>query len=391
MFTHPTKTRFIIENPTYFLAIRVLEDHGISRDSTIKIPVDQDGLRVDVLEETLHSEEEPVLPPSVCGEKRFKYLLFLVPSFSNPTGISLSLERRKRLVELARKHDILVVCDDVYHLLHLGTSTADADADPPQGTSCRPPPRVVSFDLLDDSFGNVISNQASCAALSLLALLVKSLNTDATSAAVLSLLALLVQSTNSDANRRYVAQSFSKILGPGLRLGWVEAGRGIINQFLKSGLLYSGGSPSHFTSGIVGSALSTGVLKKHLLLLPYSRYLLYWYTGTNTDANGALDRCAHETPAPAALSLLLCTPFTTMCVCPLALSTGVLKKHLLPLFYTLSLLLYPPFTTVYSLSTGVLKKHLLRLRDTFRTRMLFMCTLLQQLMVRICVYVYRNS
>ena len=78
-----------------------------------------------------------------------------------------------------------------------------------------------------------------------------------------------------------------------------------------------------------------------------------------------------------------------MCVCPLALSTGVLKKHLLPLFYTLSLLLYPPFTTVYSLSTGVLKKHLLRLRDTFRTRMLFMCTLL--LMVRICVYVYRNS
>ena len=165
LFTHPTKTRFIIENPTYFLAIRVLEDHGISRESTIKIPVDQDGLRVDVLEETLQSEEEPVLPPSVCGEKRFKYLLFLVPSFSNPTGISLSLERRKRLVELARKHDILVVCDDVYHLLHLGTSTADADADQPQGTSCRPPPRVVSFDLLDNSFGNVISNQASCVTL----------------------------------------------------------------------------------------------------------------------------------------------------------------------------------------------------------------------------------
>lgn len=209
IFTHPNKTRVIIENPTYFLAIRVLEDHGISRNDTIKINVDEDGLQVDELERLLDTLEPPQLPPPLFGEKRFNYLLFLVPTFSNPTGITLSLERRRKLVDIARKHDILVVCDDVYHLLHLSPDY-------------RPPPRVVSFDL-DSGFGNVISNQ-----------------------------------------------SFSKILGPGLRLGWVEAAPGIVRQFQKSGLMYSGGCPSHFVSGIVGSAIETGILKKNLNLLRHT-------------------------------------------------------------------------------------------------------------------------
>ncbi|KAJ1552573.1 hypothetical protein HK405_010799 [Cladochytrium tenue] len=197
-------TKFIIENPTYFLAIRVLEDHGISRNDTLKVPTDEDGLRVDVLAELLEREPVPETPPSLFGEKRFKYLLFLVPTYSNPNGITLPLERRKALLALARKHDVLVVCDDVYHLLGFGAP---------------PPPRLVSLDL-DSEFGNVISNQ-----------------------------------------------SLSKIMGPGVRLGWVEGAKGIVGQYLKSGLMYSGGSPNHLTSGILGSAIETGSLKENLALM----------------------------------------------------------------------------------------------------------------------------
>ncbi|KAJ3328292.1 Peptidyl-prolyl isomerase cwc27 [Blyttiomyces sp. JEL0837] len=199
-----TSDKLVITNGASGSFSKVLEDHGIGRDSTIKIPIDDDGLRVDLLEKAIENSP-PVedFPPSLFGEKRFKYLLFLVPTYSNPTGRTLSTERRAKLVEIARKHDILVVCDDVYHLL------------PFEGS--RPPPRLVSFDLDTNGFGNVISNQ-----------------------------------------------SFSKILAPGLRLGWVEASTGIIQQYLKSGLMYSGGCPNHVTSGIIEKAIRSGDVKQHL-------------------------------------------------------------------------------------------------------------------------------
>ncbi|KAJ3108851.1 hypothetical protein HDU97_010123 [Phlyctochytrium planicorne] len=202
LFTVPGITQVIIENPTYFLAIRVLEDHGIKRESTVKIPVDENGLQLEALEKYLTGRQPPTLPPSVKGEKRFPYLLFLVPTFSNPSGVTLSAERREKLVALARKHDVLVVCDDVYQLLPFG--------------SFQPPSRLFQYDQ-DTNFGNVISNQ-----------------------------------------------SFSKILAPGSRLGWIEAGPGIIDQYLKSGLMYSGGSANHFFSGVALSALRLGLLDRHL-------------------------------------------------------------------------------------------------------------------------------
>jgi DNA-binding transcriptional MocR family regulator len=127
------------------------EDHGIPRDNLIKIPVDDDGLQVEILNENLQKLQQEEVESdwqnvSVNGEKRFKYLLFLVPTFSNPTGNTLSLERRKQLVKLAQKYDLLVVCDDVYHLLHFN--------------GIRPPPRVVAFDDVESGFGNVISNNS---------------------------------------------------------------------------------------------------------------------------------------------------------------------------------------------------------------------------------------
>ena len=58
--------------------------------------------------------------------------------------------------------------------------------------------------------------------------------------------------------------SFSKILAPGLRLGWVQAHRSIINQLTKCGLLDSGGGLNPFTSAIVSHMIVSGDLIKNI-------------------------------------------------------------------------------------------------------------------------------
>ena len=60
-------------------------------------------------------------------------LVFIVPTFGNPTGATLPDARRRRLVTLARRHNLLVLSDDVYQLLPFPGVT--------------PPPRLVSHDL----------------------------------------------------------------------------------------------------------------------------------------------------------------------------------------------------------------------------------------------------
>ncbi len=61
--------------------------------------------------------------------------------------------------------------------------------------------------------------------------------------------------------------SFSKILAPGLRLGWLQASPAIIERMVHCGLLDSGGGLNPFTSGVVCSAIELGLLAEHLALL----------------------------------------------------------------------------------------------------------------------------
>ncbi len=67
--------------------------------------------------------------------------------------------------------------------------------------------------------------------------------------------------------------SFSKILAPGLRLGWLQAAPATVRHIVQCGLLDSGGGVNPFTSGVVRSAMELGLLNKNLALLKdtYSR------------------------------------------------------------------------------------------------------------------------
>lgn len=95
----------IVEEPTYLAALNAFR---IRRPRFVGVPVDDDGMKIDVLEEKLRKLRSEGTKPK---------LLYTVPIAQNPSGVTLSLERRKRLIELAEEYDFLIVEDDVYGLL----------------------------------------------------------------------------------------------------------------------------------------------------------------------------------------------------------------------------------------------------------------------------------
>ena len=93
--------RVIVERPTYDRPLKLLA--GMGAEVTF-VTLDDDGLDVDALEDELRSG-----PPAS--------FLYTIPTFQNPTGRTLATERRRRLVELARAHELLIVEDDPYGLV----------------------------------------------------------------------------------------------------------------------------------------------------------------------------------------------------------------------------------------------------------------------------------
>jgi 2-aminoadipate transaminase len=98
----------ICEAPTYPGAVPVFCSY---QADTVQIECDRDGMRIDELEAELERLD---------GEGRRPKLVYSVPSFQNPAGVTMSLERRQRLVELAQRRELLVVEDNPYGLLRFG-------------------------------------------------------------------------------------------------------------------------------------------------------------------------------------------------------------------------------------------------------------------------------
>jgi 2-aminoadipate transaminase len=179
-FTRPGDTIFV-EEPTYFLALRIFADRHLH---IVSLPTDEKGLRLDALEEQL--------------KRQTPAFLYTVPTYHNPSGVTLCTARRQQLAHLSRLKGFLVVADEVYHLLSY---------------TAAPPPPMPVFD---------------------------------TEATILSL------------------GSFSKILAPGLRLGWIQGQPYLLKKLITSGLLESGGGLNPFASSVVQSVLELGLQDAHL-------------------------------------------------------------------------------------------------------------------------------
>jgi 2-aminoadipate transaminase len=100
-FVDPGDT-VLAEGPTYPGAVPSFTTYEAR---VVHVPMDDDGLRVDLVEETLER---------LAAEGRRPKLLYTIPNFQNPAGVSLSLERREALVRLAHERELIVVEDNPY-------------------------------------------------------------------------------------------------------------------------------------------------------------------------------------------------------------------------------------------------------------------------------------
>jgi 2-aminoadipate transaminase len=101
VFVNPGDT-VIVEEPSYLGAIQAF---GSMQAKFCTVPLDNDGMQMDVLEERLKELQKAHIRPK---------FLYTVPNFHNPAGVTMSLERRKRLMELASEYNLLIVEDDPY-------------------------------------------------------------------------------------------------------------------------------------------------------------------------------------------------------------------------------------------------------------------------------------
>lgn len=215
-----------VEDATYYLSAGIFEDHNLY---ICTLPMDGEGVIIEEFRNILHTM-------SAEGSELIPLFFYTIPTFHNPTGRTMPLQRRHEVLSLTQEYNVFVVADEVYQMLGF-TEYLDAEKHnrieehfahdyypslvtiplnrlqdtPPQDTSPQdtPPQDTVKIPPSAEVFDHVIS-----------------------------------------------VSSFSKILAPGLRVGWVEfASMELANRFKSLGVLRSGSSISHFASCVAVSCM----------------------------------------------------------------------------------------------------------------------------------------
>jgi 2-aminoadipate transaminase len=170
-----------LEAPTYTNGSAVISSYG---GEMLEVPVDGEGLDVDALEE--------------LAGARAPRVIYVIPNFQNPTGATLSLPRRHRLIELAERWESMILEDDPYRQL-----------------------RFTGTDLPS------------------------------------------LQQLAPDTVRVVRVETFSKILAPGLRIGWVVADPEVIRRMIdaKQGVDTCTNVP---LQRLVGAFMARGLLDDHV-------------------------------------------------------------------------------------------------------------------------------
>lgn len=184
--------RILVESPTYLGALQAWNAYGAEY---VTVPMDKSGLNTDALEEALRT-----------GPK----FIYVLPNFQNPTGVTLSLSRRQRLIDLADRYGVPIIEDDPY-----GQLRYEGD-------------HLPSVVLLDHRFRERTN-------------------------------------TTFSGNVIYLS-TFSKILAPGIRLAWVIAPREVIQKLVQA----KQGADLHtatFNQVVAHEVSRGGFLDEHIRLI----------------------------------------------------------------------------------------------------------------------------
>jgi 2-aminoadipate transaminase len=182
----------LVESPTYLGALQAWNAYGAEY---VTVPMDEDGMDTDALEEALRA-----------GPK----FIYVLPNFQNPSGSTLSLERRYKLIDLADRYGVPIVEDDPYGQLRYDGEHL---------------PSVVTLDS---------QSRDDCKA-------------------------------SYRGNVIYLS-TFSKILAPGLRLGWVIAPPEVIRKIVTA----KQGADLHtstFTQMVAYEVSRGGFIDRHIPLI----------------------------------------------------------------------------------------------------------------------------
>jgi 2-aminoadipate transaminase len=98
----------IVEAPTYVDALHIFRDHGVELHS---VAVDEDGVVIGEFERLLKG---------LAAENNLPSVFYAIPNFHNPTGITMSIQRRLEVIRLAREYGFRIAEDDVYRELAFG-------------------------------------------------------------------------------------------------------------------------------------------------------------------------------------------------------------------------------------------------------------------------------
>jgi len=175
----------VSEAPTYYLGHNMFRDRGLE---LAEVPIESDGMDLVALEKLLKEQGGKVK------------LVYTVAVHHNPTGITMSNEKRKKLVELAKQYKFMILADEAYQLLNFE------------------PTGVVPLFYHDDPADPRV---LSCG-------------------------------------------TFSKLIGPGVKVGWVQAAPSLIKPLQDIGFIDSGNNPVIFASGMIQHFISSGGFSKHL-------------------------------------------------------------------------------------------------------------------------------
>ncbi|HXF85919.1 MAG TPA: PLP-dependent aminotransferase family protein [Anaerolineales bacterium] len=182
----------VVESPTYLGALQAWNAYGAQY---IPVRADEDGMIVDELEAALR-----------VGPK----FIYVLPNFQNPSGSTLSLERRQKLVEIADKYGVPIIEDDPY-----GQLRYEGD-------------HIPSVVMLDSEYRREDGSHYS-------------------------------------GNVIYLS-TFSKLLAPGLRLGWVIAPREVIHKLVMAKQAADLHTPS-FNQYVAYEVAKGGFLDEHVKVI----------------------------------------------------------------------------------------------------------------------------
>ncbi|KAJ5435510.1 aminotransferase [Penicillium cf. griseofulvum] len=216
--------------PCFHSACRIFEDAGFT-GKLRAVPETENGIDLAYLECAMMQVELEDNPeyegagikcvpqptkPADPARKTYTHHIYLVPTFSNPSGRTVPLSHRRDLVALARRFDALIISDDIYDYL---SYSAGHVADAPSLL-----PRLVDIDrtlptLSTDpyAFGHTLS-----------------------------------------------AGSFSKLISPGIRTGWISTSPSLARALSAAGASIAGGCPSQLGAAVVAQFLATGQLTSHI-------------------------------------------------------------------------------------------------------------------------------